>query len=77
MLKIDVISLEPEKNENRKWCKIFGLQYIIDSYLPQKILNSTIYDISAIYCILMHLPLLKLWSIIVISVVRIPAQIIY
>ena len=28
MLKFDVISLEPEKNENRKWCKIFGVQYI-------------------------------------------------
>ena len=27
MLKFDVISFKPEKNENRKWCKIFGVQY--------------------------------------------------
>ena len=33
MLKFDVISLEPEKNENRKWCKIFGVQYITISKL--------------------------------------------
>ena len=28
ILKFEVISFEPEKNGNGKWCKIFGVQYI-------------------------------------------------